>query len=196
MLAALGIAAGLLMVTGCGTVSGLSEDAKSSGYTGVVAKPSRVIYAGVRYDLRMLSERSQVPVEDVLKVMVIVDLPFSACADTLCLPYTIYRRLTESQRTWWVEDVVFTAQGWRLLSSKEEGGRNGLSLPELCAELQHITGPPHSVRVNVSAEMPLPLADYGKLYETIQANPALKLAYQSAKINHLQQQYRMEKTAK
>ena len=193
MLAALEVGASLLILTGCGTVAGLREDARWSGYTGVVAKPSRVIYAGVRYDLQALREPGDVPLPGILGALTIIDLHFSACADTLYLPYTIYRRLTESQRAWWVMDVVFTAKGWRLLSSKEDEGRNGLSLPKLCAVLQHITGPPHSARVNVNAEKPLPIADYGKLDETIQANPALKLAYQSDEITHLQQQYRKER---
>jgi len=174
------------------TVRTLREDRKYSGYN---ARPSKIIYSGVRFDCRMITEPGDCPVPGVLTALMVIDLPFSVCADTICLPYTIYRRLTESGRVWRVVDVVFASNGVRLISLNKTEERDASTLAETCSVLQRITGKPRSVRVNVTAENTVSIADYGILYETIQSNTTLTLAYQSDGITRLSQQYLKEKTS-
>jgi uncharacterized protein YceK len=184
------VAAGLFLA-GCGTIGSISEDLQYSGYN---ARPSKIIYSGVRGDIHNCINPGDCPVPGLWRALMIADLPFSTCADTICLPYTIYRRLTESRRFFQVVDVVFETDAVRLIWLEKGDVRDSVaSLDAVCARLLHMTGRTQSVRVNISANTEVTVTDYGKLYETIQSNKTLRLAFQYPAIENLSRRYLAQK---
>ncbi len=185
------IASGLVL-SGCGTANSIGEDWEHSGYN---ARPSTIIYSGARSDIHNCMETGDFPDPGLLRALMIVDLPFSACADTICLPYTIYRRLTENRRFFRVVDVVFEPKGVRLIWLEDGDPRDSVtSLDAACARLLQMTGRPKSVWVNISAEnTQVTVMEYGKLYETIHSNATLRLAHQYPVIENLSRLYFAQK---
>ena len=184
--ATLACATVIMSLTGCGTIVSMRED---WDYSGEDARPSKIIYSGVREDLHNCFEPGDCPFPGLFRTLMVMDLPFSACADTISLPYTIYRRLTENRRSWRVIDVVFESGGVRIVSLTKTEERNSSTLPEICSALRQINGKPQSVRVNVTAQTTVTVEDYGRLFETIQSNTTLRFAYQSSAINQISQEY-------
>jgi len=81
----------LMTGTGCGSIGSLNEDWENSGYND---RASRILYSGVRADLKFCLEPGDCMVSPgLIRAIMLVDMPFCVCADSICLPYTIYRRL-------------------------------------------------------------------------------------------------------
>jgi uncharacterized protein YceK len=56
------------------------------------------IYSGVRTDCWAVFSGDSEFIHPVFKTIAVVDLPFSAVADTVCLPYTIPKTVVEKKR--------------------------------------------------------------------------------------------------
>jgi hypothetical protein len=113
-----------------------------------------------------------------LKARCLVDLPVSAVADTLCLPYTIYRTRSEPRKI----AVLFIRKedggpGVNLQSDLPPEERHLAPLSEVCSVLTTISGKPGSVEVVVDANNSVSVEDFGTLYETVVANKTLKWFY-------------------
>jgi uncharacterized protein YceK len=181
----------VLIFTGCGTISSLQEDWEFSGYN---ARPSTIIYSGVRCEAHNFMETGDCPVPGLFRTILIVDIPLSICADTICLPYTIYRRLTECHRFYQVVDVTFFSTGVQFIWLENGDPRDTMEpLDAICARLRQVNGKPHSVWVNISADTEVSVTDYGKIFETIRSNKTLRLANQHPKIETPARQYLTQK---
>ena len=136
------------------------------------------IYSGVRADAGMLCVGGEWAPPWWQKVLLVVDLPLSLCADTIRLPYTIYRAVTESRKI----AVWFLAEhdggpGFIIDSGIQPEQRRTVPANEICAVLKGIRGAPHSVEVVMSDQIGMTVKDVGAFYEVIMANPTLKLCY-------------------
>jgi hypothetical protein len=132
-----------------------------------------------------------------MKARCLIDLPVSAVADTVCLPYTIYRTAAEPRKI----AVLFIRKedggpGINLQSDLQSEERHLAPMAEVCSVLSGISGKPGSVEVVVVANNSVPIADFGTLYETITANKTLKWFYMPNAIEtDLLAAYRAEKAS-
>lgn len=76
---------GCIYASGCGTVLSLSES--ESPYR------DDLVYSGVMLDCWAAFDSDADHLRPIGKVLAIVDIPLSATADTVCLPYTIPKTL-------------------------------------------------------------------------------------------------------
>src|SRR5579862_3899921 len=93
------------------------------------------VYKGVLTDFASLALGGEWS-SPLWKARCLVDLPVSAVADTLCLPYTIYRALSEPRKLW----VIFIraedgGPGINLQSDLQKEKRHLVGLPEVCSVL-------------------------------------------------------------
>lgn len=137
------------------------------------------IYKGVSTDLAILSSSGEWTMPLWMKARCLIDLPVSAVADTLCLPYTIYRTAAEPRKV----AVLFISKedggpGINFQSDVQQEDRHLASLAEVCSVLNAISGQPRSVEVAVVANNSVPVEDFGAIYETVASNKALRWFYQ------------------
>jgi uncharacterized protein YceK len=132
------------------------------------------IYKGVLVDLTMIF----LPMPWQAKARGFIDLPVSAVADTLFLPYTIYRTVTEPRKVavWFLSNED-GGPGFVLQSDLPQEDRRPVSLAEVCSVLNSISGKPRSVDVVVSPSRSVSVGDFGVLYETVASNETLKWVY-------------------
>jgi uncharacterized protein YceK len=86
----LGIASGLFLASGCGTIQSIKLDNRTEP-----TKDIHVLYGGVHYDCQMMDPPSsggwELPPSYCFFPFALIDLPLSFVADTVMLPYTIPR---------------------------------------------------------------------------------------------------------
>lgn len=85
-----------LLLTGCGTITTLRDDRDP--------KVRTYVYSGVRMDCFVLKEIADPDTAYFLPKwmaapFVVVDVPLSVCADTVCLPYTIPKAISVNRKT-------------------------------------------------------------------------------------------------
>jgi len=80
-----------LLSSGCGTIMTLSSNKHE------FAQNRKYIFSGVRQGYWLVFGSDAEFIHPVLKAGGIADLPFSAVADTLCLPYTIPKAISENK---------------------------------------------------------------------------------------------------
>lgn len=73
----------LCLAGGCGTLTTLGQNPQHP------PQARRYVYSGVRCDATAICRQGAIPTRPLARLLFVVDLPLSACADTLCLPYTI-----------------------------------------------------------------------------------------------------------
>lgn len=73
---------------GCGTIVSMRDPPNNRNY----------VYSGVRLDCWAVFGPDSEFIHPVLKGIGVVDLPFSAAADTICLPYTIPKTIVEKNK--------------------------------------------------------------------------------------------------
>lgn len=173
----LGFIVSIFYLSGCGTIITLIDDSKSTH--------PRYIYSGVRNDVPLLSRSKENPLRNFIP-LVALDIPLSACADTIVLPYTIYRTATEPRKILIVcrSREPGTPSFLIRYAVKTEDRRERVSLQELCAILSAVSGKPASVEVLLflgSNNSFLPIDDFGSIYEAITSNSALVLFYRPAR---------------
>jgi len=137
------------------------------------------IYKGVATDLAILCSSGEGTLSLWMKARCLIDLPVSAVADTLCLPYTIYRTAAEPRKV----AVLFIRKedggpGINFQSDVRQEERHLASLAEVCSVLNTISGQPRSVEVVVVANNSVPVEDFGAIYETVTSNKTLRWFYQ------------------
>ncbi len=179
---ALILATGMLLTfaAGCGTIVSLQRDREESGYTNRnFSGPSKVVYGGVRRDAHLFVNLEDCPAPVLVRIGLVVDLPVCTIADTVCLPYTVYRRLTEHKRAWRRVEVDFYPGGFHLMSDDDREQRYNATVTELCDILKRITGKKGAVRITVAvhpgSEDVLTSDQYGALLDAIRANPSYTL---------------------
>ena len=92
-----------LSLTGCGTVMTLSQNKN------VRPELRRYVYGGVRTDYWVISVSGGVyGGQPVFKCLTVLDLPLSAAADTVCLPYTIPRAIYTERKIKQLEQAEST----------------------------------------------------------------------------------------
>jgi uncharacterized protein YceK len=136
------------------------------------------IYKGVSTDIAVLMSSGEWTMPWWIKARCLIDLPVSAIADTVCLPYTVYRTAAEPRKI----AVLFIREedggpGINLQSDLQSEEKHLAPLAEVCSVLTAISGKPDSVEVVVVANNSVSIGDFGTLYETINANKTLKWFY-------------------
>lgn len=79
----------LASLTGCGTIRTLVDDSGETGF-------ARSVYGGARLDAALI-HHAHMSDAGMVVMLSIVDMPFSALADTVALPYTVTRALLMSE---------------------------------------------------------------------------------------------------
>lgn len=142
------------------------------------AMHEQFIYTGVLSEISALGDLAEWTLPWWVQGMIILDLPIMACADTVLLPYTIYRTAVEPRKiAVWFISKEDGGPGFNIDSDRLIEQRHLATLLEVCTVLQHITGQAHSVETILIANNFVSLEDFGVLYETIIANQTLKLFY-------------------
>ena len=164
------LAAVCIVLSGCGTVSTLTEGGKSMNPT--------FIYSGVRAEGPAVWHSGEMSLPWWQKALIVVDIPFSFCADTVVLPYTIYRTVTEPRKI----AVRFLDQrdggpGFIVQSDMTNEWRQVVPASEVCAVLKSITGKPRCVEVVILDAPSFSVSDFGIIYETVTSNQTLTLCY-------------------
>ncbi len=136
------------------------------------------IYSGVRADIGMLGTGGEWKLPWWQKTLLVIDLPISACADTVCLPFTIYRTVSEPRKVAvWHISARDGGPGFVINSDVSSEERRIVPLAEACAVLAAIAGKPQSVEVVLSAGNSVSVGEFGRIYETITSNATLVLFY-------------------
>jgi len=163
------------VVAGCGTFRTFQDGGKSMQPT--------FVYSGVRADIGLLSVSGEIAVSWWQKVLLVIDLPLSACADTICLPYTIYRAMSEPRKVavWHISERD-GGPGFVIDSDAPSEARRIISLEELCFSLSQISGKFQSVEIVLATDNSVSVVDFGKIYETIKSNCVLNLFYRPTSI--------------
>ena len=77
--------------TGCGAVASLAVNRD------LAPKDQTYVYSGVRMNCQYIAGRNANNTSFGMKCFFFVDLPFSAAADTICLPYTITKAISAKE---------------------------------------------------------------------------------------------------
>lgn len=159
----------MTVLTGCGTITTMSKREN-------VLNPT-YIYKGTRAEIGLLATSSEVGVPGWQKVLLIIDLPLSLCADTLVLPYTGYQAGTADRiiAVWFIPENDEGITGINIDSDVSQEQRHAVKPTSACEVLNRITQP---TKILLSAHNNVPLKDFGMLYETINSNQYLRLFYQ------------------
>lgn len=137
------------------------------------------VYTGVKADIAMLTSGGEWRVPFWWKALALLDLPISACADTVCLPYTIYRTKTESRKiAVWHISASDGGPGFVIDSDIKAEERRIVPVTDICSVLSRIAGKPESVEVILMADNSVSVTDFGRIYEAIISNGTLTVYYQ------------------
>jgi uncharacterized protein YceK len=136
------------------------------------------IYSGVRADIGALATGGEWKLPLWQKALFVIDLPISACADTICLPYTIYRTVSEPRKVAvWHISARDGGPGFVINSDVASEERRIVPVDEACSVLAAIPGKPQSVEVILSADNSVSVTEFGRIYETITSNETLTVFY-------------------
>jgi uncharacterized protein YceK len=156
-----------LVLAGCGTMATVNRE-PATGYRG------KMIYSGVRHDIKYIFERTDCTIPFLVPVTSLIDLPFSLLADTLCLPYTVYRGISDP-RIIYVHIPGLPDGGYHLGSDVKSEERWCVTRSNICSVLTNIHGRSNSVWVRVYGKGPECAEDFGIIYKTVNSNAALLL---------------------
>jgi hypothetical protein len=111
-------------------------------------------------------------------VVGVLDMPVSLLADTVCLPYTIYRTMAEPRKIA-IRHISREDGGpaWILESDVPVENRRMVPAREVCTVVRAVQGKPKSVEAVLMADNSVPTSEFKLIYEIILSNPTLTVLY-------------------